>query len=74
MATEVKFKTLLAVSELRIKEIEGFIVSEDIGDIKNAYEQLDELIKRLEKAKNDTIEYLVEQGKELEFMKDWAAT
>ena len=74
MATEVKFKTLLAVSELRIKEIEGFIVSEDIDDIKNAYEQLDELIKRLEKAKNDTIEYLVEQGKELEFMKDWAAT
>ena len=73
MATEVKFKTLLAVSELRLNEIEEFIVSEDIDDIKNAYEQLDELIKRLEKAKNDTIEYLVEQGKELEFMKDWAA-
>ena len=51
MATEVKFKTLLAVSELRIKEIEESIVSEDIKDTKNAYEQLDELIKRLEKAK-----------------------
>ena len=62
------------MSELRLNEIEEFIVSEDIDDIKNAYEQLDELIKRLEKAKNDTIEYLVEQGKELEFMKDWAAT
>ena len=74
MATEVKFKTLLAVSELGLNEIEAFIVSEDIDDIKNAYEQLDELIKRLDKAKNDTIEYLVEQGKELEFMKDWAAT
>ena len=70
MATEVKFKTLLAVSELRLNEIEEFIFSEDIDDVKNAYEQLHELIKRLEKAKNDTIEYLVEQGKELEFMKD----
>ena len=74
MATEAKFKTLVAVSELRRNEIEEFIVSEDIDDVKNAYEQLDELIKRLEKGKNDTIEYLVEQGKELEFMEDWAAT
>ncbi len=74
MATQVKFKTLLAVSELRLKEIEEFIDSEDIDDVKNAYEQLDELIKRLEKAKNDTIEYLVEQGNDLEFMKSWAGT
>jgi hypothetical protein len=74
MATEVKFKMLLAVSELRLKEIEEFIDSEDIDDVKNAYEQLDELIKRLEKAKNDTIEYLVEQGNDLEFMKSWAGT
>ena len=65
---------LLAVSELRLKEIEEFIDSEDIDDVKNAYEQLDELIKRLEKAKNDTIEYLVEQGNDLEFMKSWAGT
>ncbi len=47
IATEVKLKKLLAVSELRLKEIEEFIDSEDIDDVKNAYEQLDELIKRL---------------------------
>ncbi len=62
------------MSELRLKEIEEFIDSEDIDDVKNAYEQLDALIKRLEKAKNDTIEYLVEQGNDLEFMKSWAGT
>jgi hypothetical protein len=74
MATEAKFKTLLAVSELRLKEIEEFIGSEDIDDVKSAYEQIDELIKRVEKAKNDTIEYLVEQGNDLEFMTTWAGT
>ena len=50
---------------LRLKERH-----EDIDDVKNAYELLDQLMKRLEKAKNDTIEYLVEQGKELEFIRD----
>ena len=28
----------------------------------------------MEKAKNDTIEYLVEEGNDLEFMKSWAGT
>ena len=31
-------------------------------------------MNRLEKAKNDTIEYMVEQGKELEYIKDWTWT
>ena len=31
-------------------------------------------MERLEKVKNDTIEYMVEQGKELEYIKDWTRT
>ena len=69
MAAEVKYKMLLAVWNLRLKERH-----EDIDDVNNAYELLDQLMERLEKVKNDTIEYMVEQGKELEYIKDWTRT
>ena len=53
------------MSKLRLNEIEEFIVSEYIDDVKNAYEQL-ELIKPLEKAKMTPSSTLWNKGRNLD--------
>ena len=69
--TEEKFKRQLAIAEVKLEEIIEISKSEDTGDIASAYEQIGELIKRLEKSKDDTAEHLLESETELEKVKQW---
>lgn len=71
--TEVKFGRQLAVAALQLEEIRELSGSEDKEDVVTAYEQLMELIKRLEKAKDQTIDYLLDSDKGLDFIKQWTA-
>lgn len=71
MAAEEKFTKLIAVAELRLKEIRENAADEDTGDVSLAYEQLGELIKRVEKAKEATTDLLMEQDKDFDYIKQW---
>lgn len=71
--TEVKFGRQLAVAALQLEEIRELSGSEDKEDVVTAYKQLMELIKRLEKAKDQTIDYLLDSDKGLDFIKQWTA-
>lgn len=68
--TDVKFSKL-AVAALQLEEIRELSGSGDKEDVFTAYEQLMELIKRLEKAKDKIINYLLELDKGLDFIKQW---
>ena len=69
--TEEKFSRQLTLAELKLEEIVELSGSENTRDISFAYEQIEELIKRLEKAKNDTAEYFLETDRDLEYVKKW---
>lgn len=69
--TDVKFGKQLAVAALQLEEICELSGSGDKEDVFTAYEQLMELIKRLEKAKDKIINYLLELDKGLDFIKQW---
>lgn len=69
--TDVKFSKQLAVAALQLEEIRELSGSGDKEDVFTAYEQLMELIKRLEKAKDKIINYLLELDKGLDFIKQW---
>jgi len=69
--TDVKFGKQLAVAALQLEEIHELSGSGDKEDVFTAYEQLMELIKHLEKAKDKIINYLLELDKGLDFIKQW---
>lgn len=69
----MKFGRQLAVAALQLEEIRELLGSEDKEDVVTAYKQLMELIKRLEKAKDQTIDYLLDSDKGLDFIKQWTA-
>lgn len=68
--TDVKFGKL-AVAAIQLEEIRELSGSGDKEDVFTSFEQLMELIKRLEKAKGETINYLLDSDKGLDFIKQW---
>ena len=69
--TEDKFRKQLEVAKLKLDEIEEILASGNAEDISGTYEQIGELIKRLEKSKDATADYLMETGKDLEYIRQW---
>ena len=69
--TEEKFNKQIAIADLKLEEIRELSTSEDTEDVSIAYEQIGELIKRLEKCKDETAEYLLEADKDFEHIKQW---
>ena len=69
--TEEKFNKQMAIADLKLEKIWGLATSEETEDVSIAYERIGELIKRLEKSKDATTEYLMESDKDLEYIKQW---
>lgn len=69
--TEGKFRKQLEVAKLKLDEIEETLASGNAEDISGTYEQIGELIKRLEKSKDATADYLMETDKDLEYIRQW---
>ena len=69
--TEEKFNKQMAIADLKLEEIWGLAASEETEDVSIAYERIGELIKRLEKSKDATTEYLMASDKVLEYIKQW---
>ena len=69
--TEDKFRKQLEVVKLKLNEIVEILESGNREDISGTYEQIGELIKRLEKLKDTTADYLMETDKDLEYIKQW---
>ena len=69
--TEDKFRKQLEVAKLKLDEIEETLASGNAEDISGTYEQIGELIKRLEKSKDATADYLMETDKDLEYIRQW---
>ena len=67
--TEEKFNKQMAIADLKLEEIWGLAASEETEDVSITYEWIGELIKRLEKSKDATTEYLMESDKDLEYIK-----
>ena len=61
----------MEVAKLKLHEIEEILASGNAEDVFGAYEQIGELIKRLEKSKDATADYLMEADKDLEYIKQW---
>ena len=73
MAAEEKFGNHLAFARLRLEEIMENTVDEDTGVTTFAYEQLGELVRRFEKAKDATADHLMELEKDFDCIKRWRA-
>ena len=71
--TEEKFSKQLAIAKLKLDEILELSNSEYNEDVSLAYEQIGGLIKRLELSKDGTTDYLIDMGKDLEYIKQWTA-
>lgn len=69
--TEDKFRKQLEVAKLKLDEIEETLASGNAEDISGTCEQIGELIKRLEKSKDATADYLMETDKDLEYIRQW---
>ena len=69
--TEEKFRKQLEIAKIKLEEIVELSNSEDAEDVSVAYEQIGELVKRLEKAKDATTDCLMEEDKDLEYIKQW---
>ena len=69
--TEDKFRKQLEVVKLKLDEIVEILASGNTEDISGTYKQIGELIKRLEKLKDTTADYLMETDKDLEYIKQW---
>ena len=67
--TEDKFRKQLEVVKLKLDEIVEILASGNTEDISGTYEQIGELIKRLEKLKETTADYVMETDKDLEYIK-----
>ena len=67
--TEDKFRKQLEVVKLKLDEIVEILASGNTEDISGTYEQIGELIKRLEKLKDTTADYVMETDKDLEYIK-----
>jgi len=71
--TEEKFSKQLVIAKLKLDEILELSTSGYNEDISLAYEQTGGLIKRLEILKDGTTDYLIDTGKDLEYIKQWTA-
>ena len=69
--TEDKFRKQLEVVKLKLDEIVEILASGNTENISGTYEQIGELIKRLEKLKDTTADHLMETDKDLEYIKQW---
>ena len=69
--TEEKFNKQLTIAKLKLEDIQELSTSEDSEDVSTAYDQLGELVKRLEKWKDATVDYFMESDKELDYIKTW---
>ena len=69
--TEDKFRKQLEVVKLKLDEIVEILASGNTEDISGTYEQIGELIKRLEKSKYTTADYMMDSDKDLEYIKQW---
>ena len=69
--TEDKFRKQPEVAKLKLDEIEEILASGNAEDVSGAYEQIGELITRLEKSKDATADYFMETDKDLEYIKQW---
>ena len=67
--TEEKFNKQLTIAKLKLEDIQELSTSEDSEDVLTAYDQLGELVKRLEKCKDATVDYFMESDKELDYIK-----
>ncbi|XP_002734893.1 uncharacterized protein LOC100366659 [Saccoglossus kowalevskii] len=72
--TEEKFARQLTIAKLKLEEITELSQSECTADITMAYEQVGELLKRLEHSRDQTTEYLLDKESELEYVKQWTTT
>ena len=69
--TEDKFRKQLEVVKLKLEEIVEILASGNTEDISGTCEQIGELIKRLEKLKDTTADYMMETDKDLKYIKQW---
>ena len=70
---EERFSKQLAIAKFKLEEIMGLSASECMKDISLAYDQIGELIQRLERSRDGTTDYLIEMDKDLEYIKQWTA-
>ena len=71
--TEAKYGKQLAIAKLKLDEILELSGSEFTEDVSLAYNQIGELIKRLEMSKDGTSDCLIDADKDLEYIKQWNA-
>lgn len=69
--TEAKYGKQLAIAKLKLDGILELSGSEFMEDVSLAYNQIGELIKRLEMSKDGTTDCLIDEDKDLEYIKQW---
>ena len=70
MATEEKFSKHIALAEIKMNDL--MLTEKDSGELAIALESSEDILKRLEKFKDATADYLLEIDKELSYIQDWS--
>ena len=73
MDSEVKHEKCVTLEEIKMTEVEELADTNSEDDVALAYEKAVESIKRLELSKDNTLQSLVDDNKDLEYIKEWSA-
>ena len=72
-ASEDKYEKQLAFAEMRLDEIMEEATKDGTGDVAFACEQQGQIIKRMENAREATVDSLMEAEKDINYIKQWTA-
>ena len=73
MDSEVKHEKCVTLKKIKMTEVEELADTNSEDDVALAYEKAVESIKRLELSKDNTLQSLVDDNKDLEYIEEWSA-
>ena len=72
ISTEEKHEKRVALEQMNLAEAEELMDTNSEDDVALAYEKIGESIKRLESAKKETVQHLMEEELSLESIREWS--
>ena len=72
ISTEEKHEKRVALEQMNLAEAEELMDTNSEDDVALAYEKIGESIKRLESAKKETVQHLMEEELSLEGIREWS--
>ena len=73
MDCEAKHEKCVTLEKIKLAEAQELAETNSEDDVVLAYEKISESIKRLELSKDEALQTLVDNDKDLEYVKEWSA-